>query len=94
MDALAPGIAEVCCKLLDGRYLHIREPDFIVRKRASNHSPAEHFIDPVAAQVAVAIRILPGKTVIHIQVRATDEAGHITIRLFILLSLFIWPGPR
>ena len=30
MDALAPGIAEACCKLTNRQHLHIPKPDFIV----------------------------------------------------------------
>ena len=94
MDALALHITKARCKLLDGRYLHISKPDFIVRKRTSSHSAAEHFIDTITAQIAVAVGVLSGKTVKHIEVGTTDERDHVTMRLFILLSIFIGPGPR
>src|SRR6266567_3109803 len=71
--------------------MHIPKPDFIVRKRASGHGAAEYFIDAIKAQVAVAVGILSGKTVIHVEVWTTDERDHVTICIFITLHILIAP---
>ena len=91
MEALAPCVAETCRKLLDRQYLLPWKPDFVVGKCAISHCAAEHFIDAIAAQVAVAFGVLSGKAVIHIEVRAADEGDHVTVRLPITLHIFIRP---
>src|SRR5258708_4160504 len=81
MDALTLCIAQVRRQLLHGQQLLWCKPDLVVGPRAIRDGAAEHPVYAVAAQIAVAPRILPSNTAIHIQSGTADQRNPATLRL-------------
>ena len=73
MDSLALCIAETRRKFLDWRQLLPRKPELVVGRWTIGHCTAEHFIDAIAWQIAIAHNILSSHASIHIEIGTADQ---------------------
>ena len=73
VDALAVCIAETRCQFLHGRQLLPRKPELVVERWAIGYGATEHFIDTIAAQIAVALGVLPSHATIDIEIGMADQ---------------------
>src|SRR5712692_520423 len=73
MEALALGVSEACCHFLDRQQLLWCKPEFLVGTGAVCHGAVEHFVYPIALEIAIALAILASITAIDIQVGTADQ---------------------
>jgi len=66
MEALALGVSEARCYLLDRQQLLPCKPEFLVGTGAICHGPVEHFVRAIAPQIAIELAILASITAIDI----------------------------